>query len=267
MCPSQKWVYHFSLGRMVRFPAMEEPKVILELRFLRDLGVYASAQRIALVYLGQREHRVYAPPRAAGDPAQWRDQLAVHIPDGYGEVALPEPHRSYIINAVFSELERETIEDARAEANSLYCKAQICMQGDVQSSDGTPFDPSAHCTKCGSECMDQCLSCKTPIRGKMKYSADAYNCPSFCHGCGKPYPWIDDKLRIAKDLLFHDEMLTFEERKELWGLLQYVMSNPKADLVPAKSKLISIKIQKAAGPIKDFITDLLAKYAAEMSKP
>ena len=44
------------------------------------------------------------------------------------------------------------------------------------------------------------------------------------------------------------------------------MSNPKADLAPAKSKLISMKIQKAAEPIKDFITDVLAKYAAEMSK-
>jgi hypothetical protein len=44
------------------------------------------------------------------------------------------------------------------------------------------------------------------------------------------------------------------------------MSNPKAELSPAKSKLIFIKIQKAAAPIKDFVTDLLAKYAAEMSK-
>jgi hypothetical protein len=36
---------------------------------------------------------------------------------------------------------------------------------------------------------------------------------------------------------------------------------------PAKSKLILIKVQQAATPIKDFVTDLLAKYAAEMSKP
>jgi hypothetical protein len=245
---------------------MEEPKVIIELRILRDLGLHACVQRVALVYVGQREHRVYAPPRAAGDPIQWKSQLAVHVPAAYGEVSLPEPDRSYIINALFSELERNKIEAARAEADALYCEAQICVQGDIQFSDGTPFDPTTHCTKCGSECIDQCLSCKAPIRGRMKYSAGAYICPSFCHGCGKPYPWMADKLRTAKELLFHDEMLTFEDRKELWGLLQYVMSNPKADLVPAKSKLISIKIQKAAGPIKDFITDLLAKYAAEMSK-
>jgi hypothetical protein len=41
-------------------------------------------------------------------------------------------------------------------------------------------------------------------------------------------PWMDDKLKTAKDLLFYDDKLTYEERKELWGLLQYVMSNPKS---------------------------------------
>jgi hypothetical protein len=245
---------------------MEEPKVIIEQRLLHDSGDNHGVQRIALVYIGMREYRVYAPSRASGDPVQWRSQLAVHTPSGYGELSMPEPDRSHIIEAMFRELERGKTEAAKAEADALYCEAQICMQGDVQSSDGTPFDPSGHCTKCGSECIHHCLSCKTPIRGKMKYSSATYDCPSFCHGCGRPYPWMDDKLRTAKDLLFHDDKLTFEERKELWGLLQYVMSNPKADLAPAKSKLISIKIQKAAEPIKDFITDLLAKYAAEMSK-
>jgi hypothetical protein len=245
---------------------MEVPKVIVEQRRLRDSGDNNGMQRIALVYLGTREHRVYAPPRATGDPVEWRSQLVVHVSSGYDEVSLPEPHRSHIIDALFSALEQNKIKAARAEADALYCVAQICMQGDVQSSDGKPFDPSGHCTKCGSECIDNCLSCKAPIRGRMKFSAAAYDCPSFCHGCGKPYPWMDDKLRTAKDLLFHDDKLTYEERKELWDLLKYVMSNPKADLAPAKSKLISIKIQKAAGPIKDFITDILAKYAAEMSK-
>jgi hypothetical protein len=245
---------------------MEESKVIIEHRLLCDSGHNSGMQRIALVYVGTREHRVYAPSRATGEPAEWTSQLAVHIPSGYGELSLPEPHRTHIIEAVLRELERRKSEAARTEADALYCAAQICMQGDVQSADGAPFDPSTHCTKCGSECIDRCQACKVPIRGKQKYSAASFDCPSFCHGCGKPYPWMEDKLRTAKDLLFHDEKLSYEERKELWGLLQYVMSNPRADLAPAKSKLITIKIQKAAQPIKDFVTDLLAKYAAEMSK-
>jgi hypothetical protein len=245
---------------------MEDPKVIIEQRLLYDSGGNSGMQRIALVYVGTREYRVYAPSRASGDPVQWKSQLTVNMPIGFAELTMPEPDRSRMIEAVFSELERSQTEAAKAQADALYCEAQICMHGDVQSSDGTPFDPSGHCTKCGSECIHYCLSCKASIRGRMKYSAANYDSPSFCHSCGTPYPWMDDKLRTAKDLLFHDDKLTYEERKELWGLLQYVMSNPKAELAPAKSKLISMKIQKAAEPIKDFISDLLAKYAAEMSK-
>ena len=240
-----------------------EPKVIIEQRNLRSGD---AVQRIALVYMGAEEHRVYAPAKAAGDPLEWAAQISVHKPDGYGEVDVPEPDRSRVIEATFRALEQTKAEAVRAEADAPYCEAQICMQGDVQSSDGTPFDPAGHCTKCGAPCINVCVNCQAPIRGKEKYSAAVYECPSFCHRCGHPYPWMDDKLRIAHDLLFHDDQLTYEERKELWGLLRYVMSSPKAELAPAKSKLISIKIQKAAAPIKDFVTDLLAKYAAEMSK-
>lgn len=242
-----------------------ELRVIIEKRVLQASN-YDGAQRIALVYSGPQEYRVYAPSRASGDPVQWSDQLLVHIPSGFGELALREPQRSEIVSAVFAELEKSEVEAARAEADSLYCDAQICLQGDVQSSDGTPFDPKGHCPKCGSECIQECLNCHALIRGRMKHSSANYECPSFCHRCGKPYPWMEDKLRTAKDLLFQDDKLTYEDKKELWGLLQYVMSNPKAELAKGKSKLLAIKIQEAAEPIKEFVTDFLAKYAAEMSK-
>jgi hypothetical protein len=240
-----------------------EPKVIIEQRNLRSGD---AAQRIAVVYLGAEEHRVYAPARATGDPLEWAAQISVHKPDGYGEVEVPEPDRGRVIEATFRALDQTKAEAVRAEADAPYCEAQICTHGDVQSSDGTPFDPAGHCTKCGAPCINTCLNCKAPIRGREKYSAAIYECPSFCHRCGQPYPWMEDKLRTAHDLLFHDDQLTYEEHKELWGLLRYVMSSPNAELAPAKSKLIAIKIQKAAAPIKDFVTDLLARYAAEMSK-
>jgi hypothetical protein len=242
-----------------------ELKVIIEKRMLKASD-YDGAQRIALVYARSQEYRVYAPSRASGDPVQWSSQLVVHIPSGYGELALREPERSEIIDAVLAELKQSEVEAARAEADSLYCEAQICMQGDTQSSDGMPFDPSGHCPKCGSKCIHECPSCHTPIRGQMKSSGANYECPSFCHRCGTAYPWMEDKLKIAKDLLFHDDKLTFEDKKEVWDLLKYVMSNPKAELAKGKSKLVMIKVQKATEPIKDFVADVIAKYAAEMSK-
>jgi hypothetical protein len=69
--------------------------------------------------------------------------------------------------------------------------------------------------------------------------------PPFCHNCGKPYPWMEDRLQTAKELLYHDDKLSLEEREKLWGLLRYVMSDPKSDLAPAKKKLFEIGIAKA----------------------
>jgi hypothetical protein len=44
------------------------------------------------------------------------------------------------------------------------------------------------------------------------------------------------------------------------------MSDPKADLVPAKRKLIDIKLGKATGYVRETILDLIAKTIAEISK-
>jgi hypothetical protein len=78
---------------------------------------------------------------------------------------------------------------------------------------------------------------------------------------------MENRLQTAKDLLYHDDKLSQEDREKLWGLLQYVMSDPKSDLVPAKKKLIEINLSKATATIRDAVLDLLAKYFAEMSKP
>lgn len=240
------------------------PKVIIEQRVL-DGGDGYRLQPVATIYIGMEEYRVYVLPKATGSPLEWVAQMKVRQDGGVSEYEIQEPRRGQIIEIVSKELERLDHEDKPA-TEDIYCKAQICLNGDVKSSDDFPFDGTKHCTKCGAECISACVTCKTPIRGKIKWSAADYKCPSFCHACGKPYPWMSDKLNTAKELLSHDDKLTFQERKDLWDLLQYVMSNPKADLVPAKSKLIGIKIQKATQPIREFVLDLLAKYGAEMSK-
>lgn len=94
-----------------------------------------------------------------------------------------------------------------------------------------------------------------------------YTRPSYCYRCGRAYPWIEERLQTARELLNHDDKLSLEERENLWGLLQYVMSDPKSDLIPAKRKLIDIGLVKAAAMTRDLLTDLIAKYLAEMSKP
>ncbi len=77
---------------------------------------------------------------------------------------------------------------------------------------------------------------------------------------------MEDRLTTARQLLDNDDKLTLEEREELWDLLRFVMSSPKADLTPAKRKLIDIKLGKAATYTKELVIEFLVKYAAEMSK-
>jgi hypothetical protein len=243
---------------------MTEPKVIVEQRIL-DGGDGYRLQPFATIYLGKDEYRAYAPPKATGNPLEWIVQMHIRRYTGGSEYEVQDPRRGEVIDAISKKMQ-ESAQRNEPVLDELYCEAQICTNGDVQSADGFPFDGTKHCTKCGAECISACVSCRTPIRGKVKFSAADYECPSFCHSCGKPYPWMDEKLRTAKQFLYHDDKLTPEDRKELWELLQYVMSNPKAELTPAKSRLISFKIEKATQPIREFVLDLMAKYGAEMSK-
>jgi hypothetical protein len=77
---------------------------------------------------------------------------------------------------------------------------------------------------------------------------------------------MEDRLRTARELLEHDAKLSLDDRNNLWGDLQYVMSDPKDGLVPAKKKLIEIKLGKATEYVREAILDLMAKTAAEVLK-
>jgi hypothetical protein len=45
------------------------------------------------------------------------------------------------------------------------------------------------------------------------------------------------------------------------------MSDPKAELVPAKRKLIEFKLENAPKFVREFILDLAAKVIVESAKP
>jgi hypothetical protein len=152
-------------------------------------------------------------------------------------------------------------------ADGLYCNAQICLQGHVRSSEGG-FEKGECCSKCGAACIDECQYCKTPIRGRSAHCPQRYELPFFCHApeCGLPYPWMHDKLETARELLYDMENLSLDERDELWDLLKFVMSDPKSDWAPAKTKLIRIKLAKVSQASQEVLLDFTAKVAAEVIK-
>ena len=246
-------------------------KVVIDQSNLTGSGNAALLQSVATVYINQREFRVYAPSAAKGKAIDWLPQFKIRRTGGYFEnEEQQDEYKELARHLVKEALEEQSQNQVTADGthpDGIHCSAQICKQGHIQHRDGMPFDPKAHCTKCGASCVHECQYCKEPIRGSRIYQDPrAYALPLFCHGCGRAYPWMEDKLQTARRLLDHDDKLSYEEREELWNDLQYVMSDPKADLVPAKKKLIEINLAKAGAVLKDVFTDIVAKTSAEIIK-
>lgn len=248
-----------------------ETKVVLKQRILHGSDQPDFLQRVATVYINGREYRVSAPPEAKGDALEWARHFSVRqLVDVNSETEVIGFDRARALKATIEQLEREKRDANRpvgVHPDGLHCDAQICLSGHVQHCDSTPFDSKAHCTRCGAPCIDECPTCKDPIQGVRLYSSPAsYIRPQYCHRCGTAYPWMEDLLRTARQLVEHDDMLSPEDREKLWDDLQYVMTDPKANLAPAKKKLIDIKLGKATAFVREAILDLIAKTTAEMFK-
>jgi hypothetical protein len=246
-------------------------KIVIDNAVLRGSPQEQFWQRVATAYppTGE-EYRVYAPPKATGNAVGWSEHFSVRqlSESGMGENFIEDGLKYSIINQVKEELEKHELDaDIWRDVNSQgrYCAAQICLRGHVHSIDGSPFKPDERCEQCGQICIDHCQNCKAPIRGARVYSGD-YTLPFYCYKCGRPYPWMQERLRTAKDLLDHDDKLLLADRERLWDLLEYVMSDPKSDLAPAKKKLIEIDLEKAKAETKDFIQGVIAKMGVEAMK-
>lgn len=248
-------------------------KVVIEQAVLRGSQQEQFSQRVATVYVdGGEEFHVMAPSKATGDALEWVEHFSVRQPTTHGYNPVTDGRSASIIQKVVDELKRRKLDAdiwrSGTNPDGRFVAAQICLRGHILNVNGTDFERGEHCSQCGESCIDSCQHCKVAIRGGEVYAPTTdYKLPYFCHKCGRPYPWMEDRLETAKELLNHDDKLSLEEREKLWGLLQYVMTDPKSDLAPAKKKLFEIGIAKALPATREFFLDLMAKLGAEMLKP
>src|SRR5260370_12982327 len=88
----------------------------------------------------------------------------------------------------------------------------------------------------------------------------------FCEKCGNPFPWTEDKLNTARELLYHLEDLSNDEKNSLWELLSYVLSTD-SELLKPKAILFREKLKKAGKQLsseaKDALYTIVAKAVAE----
>jgi hypothetical protein len=247
------------------------PKVVVNQKVLHGSDRDELLQRVAAVYDGGLEHRVLAPPQAKGPALEWMEHLRVRKPAGVNsEEDVENAYRIFILKAFEQEIRRQDRDANRAKGmnpDGEHCDAQICLKGHVLHCNGTPFSSGGYCTKCGARCIDECPECQEPIHGMNAYKGALYSLPQFCHKCGHPYPWMEERLRTVRELLNQDKKLSAEDRNSLLEDLQYVMSDPKAELVPAKEKLIEFKLENASKFVRELILDLAAKVIVESAKP
>ncbi|MGO8788154.1 MAG: DUF2321 domain-containing protein [Terriglobia bacterium] len=249
----------------------KSPKVLITQKVLRGSGCDEVLQRIATVYDGNQEYRVLAPAQARGPVLEWMEHLSVHKPAGVNsEEVVQNADRTFVLKAFERELKRQARDTNRAQGlnpDSEHCDAQICLNGHVLHCDGMPFSSACFCPKCGARCIDECSACEEPIRGKHIYQVGPYSLPQFCHNCGHAYPWMEERLRTVRELLSNERKLSVDDLKSLLEDLQYVMSDPKAELVPAKRRLIEFKLENVSKTVREFVLDLAAKVIVESAKP
>jgi hypothetical protein len=150
---------------------------------------------------------------------------------------------------------------------------QVCRRGhEITNMASThPERCAAFCDKCGSATVTACEHCQQSVRGYYRTGGIAGygpSRPSFCHGCGKPYPWTDEQLSSANALVSELDELDEPEKRQLNESIAAVMQDTPSTLLGAtRIKKIIHKVGKPAGElIYKVVMDLATDTAAKMLK-
>jgi len=153
-------------------------------------------------------------------------------------------------------------------SDSYYDTAQICLNGHVISTRAasSPQSNQQYCAKCGAQTITACHHCNSPIRGYYLGVVGyfEYNKPSYCHNCGKPYPWTVASLEAARELADELEKLSAEEREQLKETFPDLVTNtPKTVVAETRFKRL---MKKAGTEAYDGMKSILIHVVSEAVK-
>jgi len=158
-----------------------------------------------------------------------------------------------------------------------YEVAQICMNGHVITSilNAHPIHSQKYCSQCGALTISTCPKCNKAIRGSYyhpDWSQDydgIYKKPGFCHNCGTAYPWMESKLKAARDLSDELENLTPDERDLLKKSLDdIVRDTPQTTVAALQFKKLAAKAGSiAASALRDILVDIVSEAAKKVIWP
>jgi len=157
-----------------------------------------------------------------------------------------------------------------------YDIAQICLNGHVVNDSVRSFPEHSKnfCDKCGAKTITNCPNCDSEVQGYYLVSGVIspgydFKAPGFCHNCGKPYPWTEQKIHAAQELAQEIENLSEDEKKILTQSIDdIVKDSPKTPLATTRFKRIVSKAGKeVAGALRDILVDIASEAARKTLWP
>ena len=124
-----------------------------------------------------------------------------------------------------------------------YGTAIICRSGHVVNAcvQSQREEHHAYCSKCGSDVITACPSCEASIPGarivprvditppRLKFA------PKYCPQCGSPYPWTQQAIEAAVDLIIESNRSLEASRQKIeQTLVDVVRETPRTAVAVAR---------------------------------
>lgn len=147
---------------------------------------------------------------------------------------------------------------------NMYHPVTFCKRGHLTSLDS--LDETPYCEQCGAENISKCTNCESPIRGsKISYQYYfGYSEPSYCYNCSKPYPWTQEVIENAIELISLDDQIDENSKTIIKNTFpDLIVETPSTPVATAKFKKFS---SGATNYIKDGLRDLLIDVVSDTAK-
>jgi hypothetical protein len=151
--------------------------------------------------------------------------------------------------------------------------ALICMNGHVinERYNKSPELNTKFCKNCGAATINSCIYCGASILGKYEVpgivvlSTISMSAPSYCHNCGKPYPWTEERLKAIREAIGLSE-ISEQEKEEFNNNLPDIMSEtPRTKIAALKIKTIGAKVSKEIWSVaREIIVDIASETAKKI---
>lgn len=151
-------------------------------------------------------------------------------------------------------------------SRSRYLTAQVCLRGHVitDTVEIGPARVSRFCDECGAPTITQCPSCQTNIRGYYDIPGaiieSRYTPPAYCYSCGKPFPWTEERLSAARELIQMSDILEEQKADLEKDLVALMVETPRTKVAVAK---IGAFLRRTSREVASAMRDILVDIACE----